>query len=95
MSTIAIAIVLLIVLAVCGVVVVLNWVSLVQAMRAGKGFAFAPPWLCGLVASVALWFYPHPAARSYFWLPLVLDPSLAPLALLMMCSVVQKIRAQP
>ena len=61
----------------CGVLMALNWASLIQAHIQGKGFSFAPPWLCGLVASGAMFFYPGGMLKDWAWLPWLADPSLA------------------
>ena len=66
------------IIALCGLLIALNWLSLWDAMRQGRGFSFMPGWVCGIGASAALWFYPDSRAQAYWWLPLVLDPSLAP-----------------
>ena len=72
------------VIALCGLLILLNWLSMWDALRQGKGFSFMPAWVCGIGASAALWFYPHPWARAYWWLPLLLDPSLAFCAVLLL-----------
>lgn len=63
------------------VLIALNWAGLLESRRAGRSYSFAPPFLCGIVGAVACLVCPEPRVRSLAWVPLVADPSLAPLAI--------------
>lgn len=64
-------------IAACTLVLLLNWASLIEAQISKKGFSFAPPWICGLSASIAMYFYPEGSLKAYAWAPLLLDPSIS------------------
>lgn len=64
-------------IAACTLVLLLNWASLIEAQISKKGFSFAPPWICGLSASIAMYFYPGGSLRTYAWVPLLIDPSIS------------------
>lgn len=56
--------------------IVCNWGGLVSASRAGRGYSFAPPWLCGVAGAMACVVCPAPGIWRFAWVPLVLDPSI-------------------
>jgi hypothetical protein len=66
----------------CALLILLNWADLVswfyaRSRRGTKsGFSFAPPYLCGMVASGALLAYPRAGLHRFFWVPLAADPSI-------------------
>ena len=60
----------------CLLLIILNWLSMVDAFRRGQSFSFCPPFLCGLLGAVACLICPLEEISSLAWLPLVLDPSI-------------------
>ncbi|RYH62377.1 MAG: hypothetical protein EON54_09385 [Alcaligenaceae bacterium] len=71
-----------------GLFIALNWISFIDAMINNKGYSLAPPWLCGIIGSAAMFFYPGGALAKISWLPLMLDPSIG---FLLTCLFIQKI----
>jgi len=70
------------VIGLCAVLILLNWGDLLcwfcatAQNRRKSRFSFAPPFLCGLVASGAILIHPRPGLPRMFWVPLALDPSI-------------------
>ena len=70
------------VIGLCAVLILLNWGDLLSwfyatAKKRRKGrFSFAPPFICGLVASGAILIHPRPGLPRMFWVPLAADPSI-------------------
>lgn len=62
---------------ICSIFMVLNWWGLMDAIAYKKGYSFAPPYLCGVIASIAMLAYPGGLLKSYAWVPLLVDPSIA------------------
>jgi hypothetical protein len=59
--------------------IMLNWADMVRWMkahRAGQGFSFAPPYLCGITGAAACLLCPVSQVHYLAWCPLVLDPSI-------------------
>ena len=65
-----------ILLGLCALFAVLNWGSIVVAVRTKTSTSFAPPFLCGLIGAAVLAFHPNDSLHPYFWVALVLDPSI-------------------
>ena len=71
-----------VVIGLCVVLILLNWCDLLSwfyatAKNHGKSrFSFAPPFICGLVASGAILIHPRPGLPRMFWVPLAVDPSI-------------------
>ena len=61
---------------VCAALILLNWASLLAAIRAHRNYSFAPPFVCGIVAAVAIALHPHPGLLAFAFIPIVLDPSI-------------------
>ena len=66
----------------CLLLILLNWAGLISWYRARTRrqtklrFSFALPFIWGVGGSIAILLYPRAAVRWFFWLPLVLDPSI-------------------
>ena len=67
---------ILVVVSVCAVIALLNWVGFVHAILRGRPYVFAPPILCALIASFAMLFHPMPVVSSLAWVPFLVDPSV-------------------
>lgn len=76
---------------ICAVLIALNSASLLSwlyasARRGGNsGYSFAPPFVCGIVATGRL-------SARLAWLPLVLDPSIG---FVLVGAALQKLRSIP
>ena len=66
----------------CLLLILLNWAGLISWYRARtrrqtkSRFSFALPFIWGVGGSIAILLHPRTAVRWFFWLPLVLDPSI-------------------
>jgi hypothetical protein len=68
---------LTLILVFCGIIITLNWFELISAMiKKNRNLSFAPPFLCGILASVTAYFHSNVLISNYFYFPLLLDPSI-------------------
>jgi hypothetical protein len=61
---------------VCAILMLINWLALVSAMRSRRNYSFAPPLLLGIAAAIAVLLHPVHEMRSFAWIPLIVDPSI-------------------
>ena len=66
----------------CALLILLNWAGLITwfygsaRRRTKSGFSFALPFIWGLGGSGAMLVHPRTGVPRLFWLPLLLDPSI-------------------
>jgi hypothetical protein len=66
----------------CALLILLNWAGLISWLHASakrqtkSRFSFALPFIWGLGGSGAMLLHPRAGVPRFFWLPLVLDPSI-------------------
>lgn len=76
----------------CGILILLNWASLINAMVKKQGTSFAPPFLCGVLGFFAALTYPDARVNHFSWLFLLADPSIVALAVLLLKSFKKKLQ---
>ena len=64
------------VIIVSGIFILGNWSGLVGSYYSKKNYSFAPPFLAGLAAMVAILVHPTSELHRFAWIPLLLDPSI-------------------
>ncbi|WP_457322645.1 hypothetical protein [Roseateles sp. P5_E11] len=81
-------------LGVCALLIVANWGSLIDAAFRKRSLSFAPPFLSGLLATLLIAMHPDVEVRAFWWLPLLLDPSIAfALSATAVMALVRRLRA--
>lgn len=66
-----------ILIGVCAVFMLFNWVGLIGAMIGrSKSHSFAPPYLCGVLGAIALLAWPGRSLQWWAIVPLLADPSI-------------------
>ena len=81
-----------VIMALCGVFILLNWAGLVHAMVRKRGHSFAPPFLCGILGFFAALAHPDALVNHFSWVYLVADPSMLALAAILLKSSRRKIQ---
>ena len=54
-----------------------NWLVLIGTVRTRKPTSLIFPFLCGPLCAAACWFRPSVFLQQWFWVPLVLDFTMA------------------
>ena len=80
-STSVLEITINVLLGLVALVLLFNWIGLAEAVLSKEGYSFAAPVVFGILGSVLLAVHPNSNMHAYFWAPLVLDPSIALVAI--------------
>ena len=76
------------------VLILLNWMSMISAVKDRRSYSFAPPWLCGVTGAVACLLCPVSQVQHLALSPLVLDPSISIMVMGRLSVVLGRLRAR-
>jgi len=65
-----------VVMGLCGLIILLNWGSIINAAIKRQSFSFTPPFLCGIFGFIATLVYPDSQISKFAWVFLLADPSI-------------------
>jgi hypothetical protein len=67
-----------------------SWVAFAGAMRAGRHYSLLPAASFALCGAAGIFLHPNPAIASFFWVPIVADPTWVLLIAIAVRSVWRK-----
>ncbi len=81
-----------VIMTLCGILILLNWASLITAIVKEQSTSFAPPFLCGVLGFFAGLAYPDARVSHFSWLFLLADPSIAAVGMILLKSFKKKLQ---